>query len=74
MILSAPAEDKSGTGSSTATPAVLAEPCEFDTCPAGSPAVGYDASDGARALFSLKGRYLTARYIRSDPHQHASIT
>ncbi|KAH9856346.1 sure-like protein [Lenzites betulinus] len=45
VILSAPAENKSGTGSSTATPVPLQEPCEFDTCPTGSPAEGFNASD-----------------------------
>lgn len=45
VVLSAPAENKSGTGSDSATPTVLTEPCEFDTCPTGSPAVGYNASN-----------------------------
>ncbi|KAL9710552.1 hypothetical protein Ac2012v2_006087 [Leucoagaricus gongylophorus] len=44
-ILSCPAVDKSGTGNSTATPEVLTQPCEFDTCPVGSPAIGFNASD-----------------------------
>ncbi|KAJ5667680.1 uncharacterized protein N7477_006250 [Penicillium maclennaniae] len=45
VVVSAPAQDESGTGSSQKTPTVLTEPCEFDSCPAGSPAVGYNASE-----------------------------
>ncbi|KAG6832584.1 hypothetical protein H0H87_001240 [Tephrocybe sp. NHM501043] len=45
VVLSAPADNKSGTGSSTAVPVVLTQPCEFDSCPTGSPAVGFNASD-----------------------------
>ncbi|KAJ3832430.1 sure-like protein [Lentinula raphanica] len=45
VVLSAPAENESGTGSSTATPTVLTEPCEFNTCPTGSPPEGFNASD-----------------------------
>ncbi|KAK7014052.1 hypothetical protein VNI00_019451 [Paramarasmius palmivorus] len=45
VVLSCPAVNKSGTGSSTAAPTVLQTPCEFDTCPAGSPAVGFNESD-----------------------------
>ncbi|KAJ8075035.1 hypothetical protein PM082_019362 [Marasmius tenuissimus] len=45
VVLSCPAVDKSGTGSSTTTPSVLTTPCEFDTCPVGSPAVGSNATD-----------------------------
>ncbi|KAI0689379.1 survival protein sure-like phosphatase/nucleotidase [Cytidiella melzeri] len=44
VILSAPAENESGTGSSTATPGPLTQPCEFNTCPAGSPAEGFNAT------------------------------
>jgi len=32
-------------GSLTGTPSVLSEPCEFDSCPTGSPAVGFNASN-----------------------------
>ncbi|KXN82495.1 Acid phosphatase [Leucoagaricus sp. SymC.cos] len=49
VILSAPAVDKSGTDSSTTTPTPLTTPCQFDTCPIGSPATGTDAHD--RELF-----------------------
>lgn len=45
VILSAPAVDKSGTGSSTTTPTTLTDPCQFDTCPSGSPPTGTDSSD-----------------------------
>jgi len=45
VVLSAPAENKSGTGSSTAAPVTLASPCEFDTCPVGAPPIGFNASD-----------------------------
>ncbi|KAJ8472946.1 hypothetical protein ONZ51_g8184 [Trametes cubensis] len=45
VVLSAPAENKSGTGSSSAPPAPLQSPCEFDTCPTGSPAEGFNASN-----------------------------
>ncbi|OSD03715.1 sure-like protein [Trametes coccinea BRFM310] len=45
VVLSAPAENESGTGSSSAPPQPLQQPCEFDTCPTGSPAEGFNASD-----------------------------
>lgn len=45
VVLSAPAVDKSGTGSQTAAPTVLATPCEFDSCLEGSPPTGFSASD-----------------------------
>ncbi|KAF7122786.1 hypothetical protein CNMCM5793_000896 [Aspergillus hiratsukae] len=45
VVVSAPAENQSGTGSSDETPTTLTEPCEFNSCPSGSPAVGYNASD-----------------------------
>ncbi|KAF7320960.1 SurE domain-containing protein [Mycena chlorophos] len=45
VILSAPAENQSGTGSDSKTPTVLTEPCEFNTCPTGSPAEGFNASN-----------------------------
>ncbi|KAJ5633448.1 hypothetical protein N7490_009787 [Penicillium lividum] len=43
-VVSAPAEDESGTGSDQKTPTVLTEACEFNSCPSGSPAIGYNAS------------------------------
>lgn len=45
VLLSCPAENKSGTGSDSETPQTLTEPCEYDTCPTGSPAEGYNSSD-----------------------------
>jgi len=45
LILSCPAVNKSGTGNTTAVPTVLTAPCEFDSCPAGAPAVGFNATD-----------------------------
>ncbi|KAF8153991.1 survival protein sure-like phosphatase/nucleotidase [Crassisporium funariophilum] len=45
VTLSAPAINKSGTGSSTATPSTLTAPCEFNTCATGAPATGFNASD-----------------------------
>lgn len=42
VVLSSPSENQSGTGSTTATPTVLTEPCEYDTCPVGSPPEGSD--------------------------------
>lgn len=45
VVLSSPAENMSGTGSSTATPIPLIIPCEYDSCPAGSPAYGCNASE-----------------------------
>ncbi|KAL0952767.1 hypothetical protein HGRIS_006995 [Hohenbuehelia grisea] len=45
VILSCTAINRSGTGSSTATPTTLTTPCEFNTCPVGSPATGFNASD-----------------------------
>ncbi|KAF2100270.1 sure-like protein [Rhizodiscina lignyota] len=43
-FISAPAENKSGSGSLDATPEKLDEPCEFNSCPTGSPATGNNAS------------------------------
>ncbi|KAJ7482225.1 sure-like protein [Mycena galericulata] len=45
VVLSCPAINESGTGSSTTTPTKLTTPCEFNTCPTGSPAEGFNASD-----------------------------
>ncbi|KAE9400879.1 sure-like protein [Gymnopus androsaceus JB14] len=45
VVLASPAENESGTGSSSATPTVLKVPCEFDTCPVGSPPEGFNASE-----------------------------
>ncbi|KAM5538870.1 hypothetical protein V8D89_007592 [Ganoderma adspersum] len=47
VILSAPTQDLSATGSDSATPKPLTHPCQFNTCPTGSPAEGFNASDSA---------------------------
>ena len=44
VIISAPAENESGKGSLDAPPTTLSQPCEFDSCPAGSPPTGNNAS------------------------------
>ncbi|ESZ91895.1 5'/3'-nucleotidase SurE family protein [Sclerotinia borealis F-4128] len=44
VLISAPAENKSGSGSRTGTPTTLTKACEFNSCPSGSPAVGYNSS------------------------------
>ncbi|KAK5158564.1 hypothetical protein LTS14_003584 [Recurvomyces mirabilis] len=45
VVLSAPAENESGTGSSDATPTTVGGGgCEFRSCPAGSPPYGKNAS------------------------------
>lgn len=44
-IISAPAENKSGTGSSDEEPEEVGnDGCEFESCPAGSPAYGRNES------------------------------
>ncbi|OCK76346.1 putative acid phosphatase [Lepidopterella palustris CBS 459.81] len=45
VILSAPAENKSGSGSLDADPTSLTSACEFDSCPPGSPPTNYNASN-----------------------------
>jgi len=45
VVLSAPTQNESGTGSSSAPPTPLDTTCEFDTCPVGSPAEGFNASN-----------------------------
>ncbi|CAF9912606.1 MAG: hypothetical protein HETSPECPRED_000985 [Heterodermia speciosa] len=45
VVLSAPADNESGTGSSDAPATTLDQPCEFNSCPAGSPPEGHDASN-----------------------------
>lgn len=43
-IISAPAENKSGTGSLHDKPEKVDDGCEFDSCPPGSPPTGQNAS------------------------------
>ncbi|KAI0351658.1 sure-like protein [Trametes cingulata] len=45
VVLSAPALNQSGKSSLSTTPKPLTEPCEFDTCPTGSPAMGFNSSN-----------------------------
>ncbi|KAL2275549.1 hypothetical protein FJTKL_01939 [Diaporthe vaccinii] len=45
VIISAPADNRSGTGSSDATPGTVTSGCEFNSCPAGSPPYGSDSSN-----------------------------
>ncbi|KAI1655838.1 sure-like protein [Daldinia decipiens] len=45
VILSAPAENKSGTGSSDSEPSPRTQACEYNSCPAGSGAVGNNATN-----------------------------
>lgn len=44
VVISAPADNKSGTGSLDVPPTIVLTGCEFDSCPAGSPAVGSNTS------------------------------
>ncbi|KAJ5433630.1 uncharacterized protein N7458_012786 [Penicillium daleae] len=44
VVVAAPAENQSGTGSSQGTPTTLTEACEFNSCPSGSPAIGHNTS------------------------------
>lgn len=44
-VVSAPAENQSGTGSSQKAPTALSDACEFNSCPAGSPPTGHNASE-----------------------------
>lgn len=45
VIISAPADNESGTGSSDATPGTVTSGCEFNSCPAGSPPYGSNSSN-----------------------------
>lgn len=46
VVLSAPADNRSGTGSSDATPTTVGSSgCQFNSCPAGSPAIGTNSSN-----------------------------
>lgn len=44
VIISAPADNKSGTGSADLPATTRLTPCEFNSCPAGSPAEGFNSS------------------------------
>lgn len=59
VVLVAPAENESGTGSSDAPATVVgANGCEFDTCPAGAPATGFNASNRESCSYFLQKRIL----------------
>lgn len=45
VIISAPADNRSGTGSSDATPGTVTSGCQFKSCPAGSPPYGSSSSN-----------------------------
>ncbi|KAF2841150.1 putative acid phosphatase [Patellaria atrata CBS 101060] len=45
VILSAPAENKSGSSSLDVPPTPRTSPCQFNSCPANSPATGFNASN-----------------------------
>ncbi|KAL5394563.1 hypothetical protein PMIN02_004872 [Paraphaeosphaeria minitans] len=46
VVISAPADNKSGTGSSDSTPQIVDSPgCQFSSCPGRSPANGYNVSN-----------------------------
>ena len=54
VIISAPAENKSGSGSLDFPPGqVGSSGCEFDSCPPNSPATGSDPDDSELPLLSL---------------------
>ena len=44
VVISAPAENESGKGSLDAPATKLTEPCEYNSCPTGSPPEGNNAS------------------------------
>ena len=44
VIISAPADNESGTGSADLPATTRLTPCEFNSCPAGSPAEGFNSS------------------------------
>ncbi len=58
VVLSSPALNQSGKSSLSTTPTALTEPCEFDTCPTGSPAMGFNSSN-SEFLMSILRHTLT---------------
>lgn len=61
-ILSSPAENQSGTSSSDSPPTTVdSDGCEFKSCPAGSPATGFNASD-TRLNVSFSDENTTSEY------------
>lgn len=63
IILSAPAITHSSEGATSQKPTVLKTPCQFNTCPVGSPAEGSDPKDRVYtfiippAIFKLTGSH-----------------
>ncbi|KAF2157098.1 5'/3'-nucleotidase sure family protein [Myriangium duriaei CBS 260.36] len=45
VVISAPATDQSGAGSSEGIPKILKSPCEYNSCPTGSPPTGHNTTD-----------------------------
>lgn len=45
VVISAPADNESGTGSADLPATPRRTPCDFDSCPAGSPAVGFNKTE-----------------------------
>lgn len=66
LVLSCPAINRSGTGSSTAPPTTLTAPCEFNTCATGSPPEGSDPEDRKETQCIRKLRELTTRSSSSS--------
>lgn len=65
-ILAAPANTESSTGTESTTPVPLQTPCQFDTCPVGSPAIGFDPDNCVYNRVNVK---------RTPPHSdHAAVT
>lgn len=54
VLISAPADNRSGTGSSDEAPEVVTGGCEFSSCPAGSPAIG---TNGTMPRFNYVNSY-----------------
>jgi 5'-nucleotidase len=73
VILSSEAENESGTGSSDAPATNVTNGCEFNTCPAGAPPTGFNASDrmfSVRSLLVSKADVLLParlNYVNSFP-------
>ncbi|PIL26047.1 hypothetical protein GSI_11801 [Ganoderma sinense ZZ0214-1] len=66
VILSAPPQDLSSTGSDSAPPKPLTRPCQFNTCSTGSPAEGFNASDRSTQSDTVYGP-LSPKLFHSPP-------
>ncbi|KAL7278593.1 hypothetical protein ACG7TL_007594 [Trametes sanguinea] len=67
LVLSAPAQIQSKAGSKSATPKPLTKPCEFNSCPAGSPAEGSDPTDGKVDAVKYGIQTVSPLYLNSTP-------